>query len=74
MVESPSGVAVSAPRHALGQEFYLLAFARNAQHGTNRGLGREHFGRGERGPLPWKPIGACNAAKVRLGKYARICP
>ena len=45
MVESPSGVAASAPRHAMGQEFYLLAFARNAQHGMRkRGLGREYSG------------------------------
>jgi hypothetical protein len=44
MVEGPSGVAVSALRHTMGPEFYLLAFARNAPHGTNRGLGRECSG------------------------------
>ena len=36
MVELLSGVAVSALRHAMGQEFYLLAFAGNAQHGMAR--------------------------------------
>jgi hypothetical protein len=39
MVEVPSGVAVSQPRHAMGQEFYLLAFAPNARHGMVRTQG-----------------------------------
>jgi hypothetical protein len=44
MIEPPSGVAASTLRHALRQEFYLLAFAHSAQHGMNGGLGRDYSG------------------------------
>ena len=52
-----------------GREFYLLAFARKAPHGTNEVWGANIRAR-KRGLLPRKTISACNAAKVRPGMRA----
>jgi hypothetical protein len=54
------------------QEFHLLAFARNAPHGSNRGLGCECSGAVSVDCCreTYKRV-QCRQSKAR--KYARIC-
>jgi hypothetical protein len=75
MVEGPSGVSVTLFGHTMGQEFCLLASIRDGRHGMARTdpRGANIPGR-YAGAAAEETVSARDAAKVRLGKCAHICP